>query len=220
MVVKTIEPTLRVPPKEKMTFEEFLDWCDEDTYAEWVDGEVVVYSAPNKEGGLVVSPASIEHQELGSFLEKTMGIFVEARALGRILRAPFAMRLPEIARVREPDLLFVRRERLGQIHRTFLDGVADLVVEIVSPESFSRDRGEKFVEYESAGVKEYWLIDPDRQVAEFHELASDGRYRLAPIGAEGIYRSKVVAGFWLRVDWLWQMPLPPALDVLRELKIV
>lgn len=44
-----------------------------------------------------------------------------------------------------------------------MDGTPDLIVEVTSPESLARDRGEKYVEYEAAGVREYWLIDPDRQ---------------------------------------------------------
>ncbi len=209
MAIKSIEPAQRVPPKEKMTFEEFLAWCDEDTWAEWVDGEVIM-----------VSPASERHQEIGSFLETILRIYTKTKKLGRILRAPFPLRLPELEHAREPDLLFVPQDRVNLIQKTYLNGAPDLIVEIVSPESIGRDRGEKFVEYEKADVKEYWLIDPDRERAEFCELANDGRYRVAEIDSDGIYRSKVIQGFWLRAEWLWQTPLPAELDVLRELKVL
>jgi Uma2 family endonuclease len=192
-----------------MTFEEFLAWCDEDSWAEWVDGKVIM-----------ALPASIRHQEIGSFLETVLSIYAEAHKLGRIIRAPFVMRLPEVSTAREPDLLFVKQERVHLIGRTYLDGAADMVVEIVSPESIGRDRGDKFVEYERATIKEYWLIDPERQCAEFYELANNGRYHLASLSEEGIYRSKVVSGFWLRAEWLWQTPPPPVLEVLREMKII
>ncbi len=43
---------------------------------------------------------------------------------------------------------------------------------------------------------------------------------MAPVEADEIYRSQVVEGFWLKVDWLWQEPLPLELDVLRELKVI
>jgi Uma2 family endonuclease len=209
MGVNTSELPPRVPPKGQMTFEEFLAWCDEDSWAEWVDGKVIM-----------VTPASIRHQEIGSFLETVLNIYVEARKLGRVVRAPFVMRLPEVSAAREPDLLFVKEERVHLIGKTYLDGAADLVVEIVSPESIGRDRGDKFVEYERAAIKEYWLIDPERQCAEFYELENDGCYHLASLSEEGIYRSKVVSGFWLRVEWLWQTPPPPVLEVLREMKII
>jgi Uma2 family endonuclease len=200
----------RVLPSGKLTFEEFMAWCDEDTWAEWVAGEVIGMD----------SPASVGHQTVGSLLEKILAIYVEQRQLGIVLRAPFLMRLAEIPSGREPDLLFVTKTRLNLIQKNYLDGPADLVVEIVSPESIGRDRGEKFVEYERAGIREYWLIDPDRQSAEFYELSADGRYRLVFPETDGSYRSKVVEGFWLRVDWLWKTPLPAVLDLLRELKVV
>ena len=192
------------PPR--MSYEEFLQWADEDTLAEWVDGEIIM-----------TSPASKRHQQLLGFLEKVLGVFVEQHDLGIVLSAPFQMKLERSGR--EPDLLFVAREHLDRLRETFLDGPADLVVEIVSPESVGRDRGEKFYEYAQGGVPEYWLIDPQTESVEFYRLAK-GRYRLAFSGEEGRYKSRVLPGFWLRVEWLCQEPLPRVLDVLRELGLI
>ena len=55
-------------------------------------------------------------------------------------------------------------------------GRPDLIVEIISPESISRDQGRKLVEYESEKVFEYWLIDPIRKEAEFYQLGEDNLY--------------------------------------------
>jgi len=90
------------------------------------------------------------------------------------------------------------------------------VVEIISPDSRARDRGEKFYEYEQGGVREYWMIDPLRKPAEFYQRGEDGIYRLVPVGDDGIYRSAVLEGLWLKVEWLWQEPLPRLLSVLKE----
>ncbi len=92
--------------------------------------------------------------------------------------------------------------------------------EIASPESRLRDRGEKFAEYEMGGVKEYWLIDPEEGQADFYQLDQRGRYRLMEPDDEGICRSQVLSGFWLKVEWLWRDPLPPLLEVLRELELI
>jgi len=197
-------------PDKKLTYEEFLAWCDEDTWAEWVDGEVVM-----------VSPASERHEELRGFLEAVLRIFVEQRGLGRVLGASFQMRLPEPVRSgRQPDLLFVAADRLTFVKETYLDGPADLVVEIISPESRLRDRGEKFAEYEMSGVREYWLLDPERREADFYRLDPRGRYRLVEPDREGWYESAVVPGFRLHVGWLWQVPPPKILEVVRALGLL
>jgi Uma2 family endonuclease len=191
-----------------MSYEEFLAWCDENTWAEWVDGEVVI-----------MSPVSFFHQDLADFLVAVLRIFIETLDLGWVCSAPFQMRLASLSRGREPDILFVRKDRMSLVQQTYLDGPADLVVEIISPESVQRDREEKFAEYERAGVQEYWLLDPQQKQADFYVLDADGRYRLAAVGDDGMYRSQVLQGFWLKVAWLWQEPLPRVLDVLKELGI-
>jgi len=190
--------------RHRMTYEEFLAWADEDTLAEWVDGEVVMYS-----------PASRQHQNLADFLTSVLRAFVEQHHPGVVLSAPFQMKLEQ---GREPDLLFVAGEHVERLKETYLEGPADLVVEIVSPESVGRDRGEKFYEYEQAGVPEYWLIDPLREQAEFYQLGAQGRYRMVMPEEEGMYHSAVVPGFWLRVGWLWQPP--SVLEALRELDLI
>src|SRR2546430_476868 len=124
------------PAPLRMTFEEYLALDDERMMSEWIDGEVIF-----------MSPAAEKHQEILAFLLTLLKLYVEAKNLGRVLPAPFAMRLAKSKRGREPDLLYVKSDRLNLIQRTYLDGPADLVVEIISPESIGRDRGEKFVEY-------------------------------------------------------------------------
>ena len=194
---------LEQPPK--MTYEEFLAWADEDTLAEWVDGEVIM-----------TSPASNRHQDLVGFLGSVLRLFVEAHQLGIVRDAPFQMKLEH---GHEPDLLFLAQEHIGRLRRNYLEGPADLVIEIISPESAGRDHGEKFYEYAQGGVAEYWLIDPEACWAEFYRL--DGRrYRLAFEGGEGEYRSQVLPGFFLQVEWLWQEPLPKVLDILRQLAVI
>jgi Uma2 family endonuclease len=115
----------------RMTYEEFLAWTDEDTLAEWVDGEVVMSS-----------PASLRHQAIAFFLNGVLDGCARPRQLGRVIAAPFQMRLE--ASGREPDVLFVAAAHAERLKPTFLDGPADLAVEIVSPASAGRDRGDKF----------------------------------------------------------------------------
>ncbi len=197
------------PPRSKVTYEEFLAWADEDVPAEWVDGEVIL-----------MSPASNRHQDVADFLTSLLRFFVETKQLGIVRSAPFQMKLETRPSGREPDILFIARERLELLTNTYLNGAADLTVEIISPESRVRDRGDKFYEYEGAGVREYWLIDPVRKQAEFYCLNNDGVYQLAPVGEDNILNSSVLDGLRLNVEWLWQEPLPLLMTVLKEWKLI
>jgi Uma2 family endonuclease len=193
----------------KMTYEEFLAWADEDTWAEWVNGEVII-----------LSPASKRHQDLTFFLAALFRFFAEARQLGIVLTALFQMKIGPDLPGREPDILFIAREHSDRLRDTYLDGPADLVVEIISRDSRARDRGDKFYEYEQGGVREYWLLDYLRRQAEFYQRGLDGIYRLVSVGPDGLYHSAVLQGLWLKVEWLWQEPLPPLLSVLREWRLI
>lgn len=210
--VQTHKGVLKLMQKDKfeitdlISYEDFLDLCNEDTLAEWVEGKIVRYS-----------PASIMHQNLVGWLTSVLRIYVETRGLGIIHPAPFQMKTSPDLPGREPDLIFLKKENLGLLKETYLEGPADLVIEIVSKESRLRDRCEKFAEYEIGGVKEYWILDPDLKRADFFILSKEDRY-LKKEDKQGIYRSQVISGFWVKVDWFWN--LPPVLDVLKELGLI
>jgi Uma2 family endonuclease len=186
---------------ERVSYDEFLR-LHMDEQAEWVEGWVYP-----------MSPVGRQHQELSVFLASTLHPYVRRRGLGQVFLETFQMRLDESGR--EPDLVFVAGEHLGRVHDTYLDGPADLAIEIVSPESRVRDRGQKFFEYERAGIREYWILDPERQSAEFYELSAGGTYLPRLPDDQGIYRSVTVEGFWVRTEWLWDPPDP--LDALAEI---
>ncbi|HET6230877.1 MAG TPA: Uma2 family endonuclease [Longimicrobiaceae bacterium] len=187
----------------RISWEDFLATASEDVRAEWVDGEVVP-----------MSPVSERHARITVFLTTLMNLLAQRRKLGTVLHAPFYMKTAQAGR--EPDILFIAAQNGGRIKPTFLDGPADLVVEVVSPESRTRDRDEKRREYERAGVREFWLIDPLVHSAELYRLADGGRFDVVPADAEGRLHSRVMEGFWLDAEWLWAEPLPDAWDVLAE----
>src|SRR3989304_2068525 len=101
-------------PSAKMTYEEFLDWADEDTWAEWVNGEV-----------MIMTPASYRHQDLADFLTALLRFFVETRQAGIVCSAPFQMKTGPDLPGREPDVLVVASANLGRLQTNRLDGPAD-----------------------------------------------------------------------------------------------
>lgn len=202
MAMTTQPASARPLPQGKISYEEFLQWLDEDTWAEWVNGEVQI-----------MSPVGIEHGLVAMYLKTLLASYVSAKSLGVVLDEPFQMKSGHDLPGRSPDIFFVSAARTHLIQEHFLNGPADLVVEVISPESRARDRGEKYYEYEQAGVKEYWIVDPDRKQVEFHVLTPQGIYHPAFVGSKGEYHSTAVEGFWIRVEWLWQRP--PMQEVLK-----
>ena len=193
----------------KISYEEFLELESEDQHVEWVDGEVTA-----------MSPISNLHQKLGGYLLSLLQFYADTRQLGEVRYEPFQMKPAANLPGRSPDILFVTKAHRVRLKKNFLEGPADLVVEIISPESRARDRGDKFFEYEAAGIPEYWLIDPIREQAEFYQLGVDGIYRPATLDEQGRYHSAVLPGLWLQESWLWETPLPPLLSILKAWELI
>lgn len=192
------------PPEGKISEEEFLAWCDEDVKAEWVDGQVIM-----------MSPANVQHVNLTSFLISLMRIWVEDRDLGAVFGLELMTRLSPRSR-RVPDLVFVAKDRLQNLRRNHLEGPPDLAIEVVSPDSLVRDWREKYLDYQSAGLREYWVIDPANQRVEAYRLVGGAYQEIVP--DPGRVDSSVLAGFYLRDEWLWRAELPKVRDALKEIE--
>jgi Uma2 family endonuclease len=197
MVQTASSPTReqRIP----MTYEEFLAFGDDTTHAEWVDGEVIVFMAP-----------TLLHQLLAGFFYRLLASFVDRQHLGLVFFAPAQIRALPDGPAREPDVFFVATDRLDHLSDRSLLGPATFVLEIVSESSASRDRVDKFGEYQAAGIPEYLILDPRpgwRRV-DFYALGPDGKYQAILPDTEGRYHSAAVPGFWFREARFWQDPLP------------
>ena len=177
-----------------------------DGVAEWVDGCVEVDMSVGKPHFLAVD-----------FLQRFLNGYLLVQPLGRLLAEPFGMRASAGGNVRLPDLFFVTNDHMERFGEDQLDGPADLCIEVVSPGSFAKDYQTKFFEYQANGVREYWIINPNSapEHAEFHVLAPDPvhrghlTFRPVPIDDDGIYRSSVIEGLWIRVGWLWDRDADP-----------
>ena len=112
-----------------------------------------------------------------------------------------------------------RKSSGGIITEKRFEGAPDLVVEIVSPSSAKIDRVDKFLEYEKAGVAEYWLIDPrpNQQQADFYILDKNGNYDVAAIDVNGRFHSTALPNFYLDLSCLRTDPLPNPELLLAEI---
>ena len=202
--VPALVPGTRVP----MSYEEFLAFADEDVHAEWVNGEVIVFMSP-----------SSRHQVLTIWLARVVAFFTDLFDLGEVYAAPLEMRAIPGGSAREPDLLFVAREHRDRMEAQRLNGPADLIVEIISPESVRRDQVEKLREYVAAGVREYWLFDsrPLPVPPAWYRLNEAGVFAPIAPDAAGRLHSTVLLGFWLDPAWLTQEPLPKPLAMMQQI---
>jgi Uma2 family endonuclease len=189
-----------------ITFEGFCLLVQDGQKADLLDG--VIYMA---------SPDNTDANLLNGWLCVLMDLFVDRRDLGRVVLSRVAFRLGP-TQGPEPDIAFIRKDRLRRVQPGYVDGPPDLAVEIVSPDSVERDYVQKLGLYRRAGVGEYWIVDPMLQKMTVYRLDTLGRYRVVQ-PRKGILHSRELPGFWLRPEWLWQDPRPKKTALLAEILV-
>ena len=140
----------------KLTYEDYLQFPDDGLRHEIIEGEHYVTASP-----------VLRHQRILLRFTYLLQSHLERWPAGELLFAPFTVLLSEF-NVFEPDLLYISAARLHQLTEKNLQGAPDLVVEILSPSTQSRDRRLKREVYERTGVEEYWVVDPDENVIEVY----------------------------------------------------
>jgi Uma2 family endonuclease len=200
-------PPVLKTEKTPLTYEQFLRMKDEDTHAEWVNGEVIVLTPPKS-----------YHQRVLRFLAYLLEEYLQRNPVGEFLFAPFELYLPRSNASREPDLFVVRNENLQHLDADRFTGAPDVVVEVISDDSLHRDSVEKFLEYEREGVREYWLIDPrpGRRAVHLFRL-QDGSYVPVQPDESSSLNSSVLPGFRLKAEWFTGEGLPGARAAAQEM---
>jgi len=188
----------------EVTFEEFCERVSEGQKADLLDG--VIY---------IASPENLDANKLFFWLAWVLSGYAEELGLGEIYGSRVAFRLDE-NNSPEPDLAFVRKERLGGERRGYFNGAPDVAIEIVSPESVQRDYRDKRDKYEASGVGEYWILDEHEQVAIFLRRGASGKFREVKL-RKGEFHSEAFPGFWFRPEWLWEEPRPRRAQILEAI---
>jgi Uma2 family endonuclease len=146
------------------TYADYVTW-DDDVRCELYYGEMCV-----------MSPApTYRHQGISFQLARRIGNFLEGHH-SRVFQAPFDVRLDAGGKddlVLQPDIVLIGDRSI--LCGTGCAGVPDMVVEILSPSTAQRDMLEKFNIYMRAGVREYWIVDPDEKTV-YANVLQDGRY--------------------------------------------
>ncbi len=187
-----------------MSEEEFMEKAPDNKIWELHHGELIIHS-----------PVGYVHKSLDVFLTTIVFAYVNAKGLGAVYNSPAAIKFDKDV-IYEPDVFFVKKGNKGKIEKYLFCGVPDLIVEVVSPGHELYDRRTKFVNYERYGVCEYWILDPQNKKYNFY-INKNGRFEEQGLTSKsveqgfsltkeeaktGIYKSKEIEGFYLRLKWL------------------
>ena len=172
-----------------------------DDYAKLTPPDSGNYELHN--GNIIYMPTPTGyHQTISMNLSASIWQHIRSRQLGRVLAAPMDTIFSPHDTL-QPDLLFVSKER-EHIIKKQVEGVPDLVVEIKSPSNSVTDMSYKKHVYESTGVKEYWLILPDKQTLIQYENIDNELVRLNVLTRENILKSFVIEGFEIPVKDIFE----------------
>lgn len=152
-------------PDVRLTYDDFLLFPDDGKRHELIDGEHHVTPSP-----------SLHHQRLLGRLHFALEEQVRAhQALGEVFVAPLDVVFSQWDVV-EPDLLFVAGDQRHILTEKNIVGAPALVVEILSPGTRQRDQQIKRRLFERSGVREYWMVDPDRNAIVIHRRDKGGAF--------------------------------------------
>lgn len=150
----------------KLTYRDLIEMPNDGKRYELVAGEVYVTPSPNR-----------KHQEALLNLAVALRDLIKRRGLGKLYVAPFDVVLDE-SNVLQPDLIFVRKERLSIITAANVSGAPDIAIEVLSPGTARFDRETKLQLYARAGVPELWYVEPEAEMIEVLNLTPERGYML------------------------------------------
>jgi len=177
--------------EEKYTYQDYLTWDDGHRW-ELING--IPYA---------MSPApGRQHQAISIKLAALFVTHLEGKTC-EPFAAPFDVRFKneqnEEDTVVQPDLSIICDP--SKLDERGCLGAPDLIVEILSPATASRDLKEKLKLYESHGVQEYWVIEPNDKILFVYTLNKKGIYDRAEIyNADDTVQSQAVTGLKIKLD--------------------
>ena len=185
MTAATIASPRKMPWDADLTWADLQAMPDDGFQYEIIGGELYVMTAP--------IPV---HQGLLTRLLVAIHNVSEARGIGRVYASPIGVELAEHDIV-QPDLLFIAIDRVHIEKDDRIIGTPDIILEIFSPSTRSKDLKEKADLYARAGVPEYWTADPKERRFITNHLQGNQYVQVAP-DTDGWISSPTLAG--LRVN--------------------
>jgi len=151
-----------------------IEALPEGERAELIDGEMFRMDAPVR-----------RHQDIsGNLFWRIMSYIINKHGKCKVYAAPFAVRIKKDNRnYVEPDISVIcDREKLDE---KVCQGVLDCVIEILSPSSVTMDCERKVKLYRETGVREYWIVDPEKETVSVYDF----EHSITTLKAEAVYDS-------------------------------
>lgn len=169
--------------KKSYTVED-IERLPEGERAELIDGKMYRMASP-----------TLTHQDMLSWFTIKIGMYImEHGGKCRVLPAPFAVYILDDDRnYVEPDISVICDE--SRLDEKGCHGAPDWIIEIVSPSSKYMDYVKKLNLYETAGVREYWIVDPVQKSITVYGLEKEEGPVLHSFSAKvkaGIYEDLVL----------------------------
>ncbi|MDP8922646.1 MAG: Uma2 family endonuclease [Chloroflexota bacterium] len=171
--------------------EDIWDTPDDGNRYEVIDGDL--YMTP---------PPVVIHQRGGGRLYRLIGNYLDRNPIGEVFMAPIGVTLDDSNGL-QPDIVYVSNERRDIIKERAIEGAPDLVVEVLSPSTESRDRGVKLRRYAASGIPHYWLLVPRTRSLEAYVLADAGYDLVGTYGPGSVFRPALFPGLDVPIDALW-----------------
>lgn len=190
--------------KPDVSEKEFWEIANEDSNYELIDGVLVIHS-----------PASEEQESIFSYLNQIIGFYLAETNLGKIYGSRFVMRLSKTWNP-EPDLLVILSNNYENIKENYLEGPADLVIEILSKATKDMDLNKKIPNFLKFGVKEMWIIDPFQKSISIH---SKERNLINYLDSKSntIIDSQILPKINFQVRWLWNREQFPSNIIIKNM---
>lgn len=163
------------------TYEDYLKLPDDGNRYEIIGGRI--YVSP---------PPRTFHQTVSRRLQ-FLFYQLELEKKGYIFDAPVGLMIPGGTPV-EPDLIFLRSDQKELVEEMYIKGPPQLIVEILSPSTASRDRTLKLNLYAQARVPHYWIVDPDACTLEVFHLRENRYEVVAALNKEAVYKATEAGG--------------------------
>ncbi|OQX96903.1 MAG: hypothetical protein B6I20_13830 [Bacteroidetes bacterium 4572_117] len=179
LIFKSLQNYLEKEKKKRLHFYETVR---EDQKAEFINGNIIIHSS-----------VMLRHSNVSFYLANLIHNYLSYKTIGVVHHEKLMIRLTR--NDYEPDICFFNKEKADNFKADqLLFPAPDFIVEVISKSTEKTDRTIKFTDYQNHGVKEYWIIDPEKEFVEQYFLKND-EYELIQKTSSGQITSFVIDGF-------------------------